>query len=181
MNRDRKEIIIKEIRYWKQTRLLPEQYCNYLLTLYSEGEEDYMKVEDGTTSSRRYIKSILTFFLVQILLMISVVVIYFTDFPFLLQMASGIFCGVIILKIAKKTLNTLPHLAHLYFLISAITMLLILVQITQQVLPGNRIIMLLVILINCSSWLLIGMKFKLKYFIIAGSTGIILGIVFFIY
>lgn len=31
--------IINEIRYWKDTNLLPEQYCDYLLQLYSEGAQ----------------------------------------------------------------------------------------------------------------------------------------------
>ena len=39
MNETRKKIILHEIKYWKQSKLLPEQYCDFLLTLYSGGEE----------------------------------------------------------------------------------------------------------------------------------------------
>lgn len=39
MNVQRKATIINEIKYWKDNRLLPDEYCNYLLALYTEGEE----------------------------------------------------------------------------------------------------------------------------------------------
>ena len=38
MDQQRKQIIIKEIKFWKENRMLPEQYCDYLLSIYSEGE-----------------------------------------------------------------------------------------------------------------------------------------------
>ncbi|MFV8826681.1 hypothetical protein [Alkalihalobacterium sp. APHAB7] len=178
MNQERKEIIIKEIKYWKQTRLLPEQYCNFLLTLYSEGEEEHLKVEEESRSSMD-VKSMSTFFIVQFLLLFIVVVIYFTDFPFLLQMAFGLLCGFLILKIAKKTRNKLPQLAYLYFLMAAIVLLLLLAQVVEQILPGHRIAMMLVILLNCFAWLFIGFKMKLKPFMIGGIAGIILSIAFY--
>ncbi|MFJ7854248.1 hypothetical protein ACIQX3_15905 [Peribacillus frigoritolerans] len=38
MDEMRKKIIIQEINSWKESRMLPEQYCNYLLALYGQGE-----------------------------------------------------------------------------------------------------------------------------------------------
>ncbi|MGL4820278.1 MAG: hypothetical protein ACRC5C_09875 [Bacilli bacterium] len=35
----RKKVIIDEILFWKQSKLLPESYCDFLLTLYSEGDD----------------------------------------------------------------------------------------------------------------------------------------------
>ncbi|WP_209123024.1 hypothetical protein [Alkalihalobacillus sp. BA299] len=179
MNQERKEIIIKEIKYWKQTRLLPEQYCNYLLTLYTEGEEEQLTTNNKRSSVN--IKSMITFFIVQFLLLLSVVVIYFTDFPFLLQMAFGIFCVFLISYIARKTTKYLSQLAHLYLLISAIILLLVIVQSIDQVLPSHRLAMSLVVLLNCIVWLFIGLKFKLKYFMIGGSVGVLLIIIFFLF
>ncbi len=37
MDETRKQIIINEIEYWKEHHLLPEQYCDFLLALYTEG------------------------------------------------------------------------------------------------------------------------------------------------
>ncbi|MBT2665504.1 hypothetical protein J7J00_08340 [Bacillus sp. ISL-4] len=38
MDEMRKKIIIQEINSWKESRMLLEQYCNYLLALYCQGE-----------------------------------------------------------------------------------------------------------------------------------------------
>ena len=38
MDKKRREIIVSEISYWEENRLLPAHYCQYLLTLYTEGE-----------------------------------------------------------------------------------------------------------------------------------------------
>ncbi|EXX91872.1 hypothetical protein BG53_15080 [Paenibacillus darwinianus] len=34
MNEDRRKTIIREIDYWRRSKLLPEQYCDFLLNLY---------------------------------------------------------------------------------------------------------------------------------------------------
>lgn len=39
MNQQRKRIIISEIKYWKHNKLLPAHYCDFLITLYAQGEE----------------------------------------------------------------------------------------------------------------------------------------------
>ena len=39
MNQQRKRMIISEIKYWKQNKLLPEHYCDFLITLYAQGED----------------------------------------------------------------------------------------------------------------------------------------------
>jgi uncharacterized membrane protein len=40
MNAQRKKIIMTEINYWKQNKLLPEHYCDFLITLYTEGNHE---------------------------------------------------------------------------------------------------------------------------------------------
>ena len=40
MNQQRKRIIISEIKYWKQNKLLPDHYCDFLITLYAQGEDE---------------------------------------------------------------------------------------------------------------------------------------------
>ncbi|WP_156323827.1 hypothetical protein [Bacillus sp. JCM 19034] len=39
MRKERKEIVIEEIKHWRKSKLLPEHYCDFLLTLYSEGND----------------------------------------------------------------------------------------------------------------------------------------------
>ncbi|MCG7345110.1 hypothetical protein MHZ92_13270 [Sporosarcina sp. ACRSL] len=40
MNVQRKKIIMAEINYWKQNKLLPEHYCDFLITLYTQGDHE---------------------------------------------------------------------------------------------------------------------------------------------
>jgi hypothetical protein len=84
MNQQRKEIIIKEIEYWKKNRLLKEQYCDYLLTLYSEGEYESREHSNG------FIRRALVTLIPNIMLLVFTVLflfIYFTELPFSLQTA----------------------------------------------------------------------------------------------
>ncbi|MHA7962742.1 hypothetical protein ACX93W_01265 [Paenibacillus sp. CAU 1782] len=38
MEQDRRAIVLKEIQHWSRSKLLPEQYCEFLLNLYSDPE-----------------------------------------------------------------------------------------------------------------------------------------------
>ncbi|TYS59242.1 hypothetical protein FZC74_10940 [Sutcliffiella horikoshii] len=80
MNKQRKETIIQEIKYWKRNRLLPDQYCDYLLALYTEGE--------GVEPAKGRGKLYSTFFacLISLFVPITFLVIYFTEMPVHLQM-----------------------------------------------------------------------------------------------
>ncbi|MDN4607041.1 hypothetical protein [Sporosarcina highlanderae] len=40
MGTERKKIIITEINYWKENKMLPEHYCDFLITLYTQGEQE---------------------------------------------------------------------------------------------------------------------------------------------
>ena len=55
MNVQRKKIIMAEINYWKQNKLLPEHYCDFLITLYTEGdhEQEISATTDSILSKER--------------------------------------------------------------------------------------------------------------------------------
>ena len=38
MNQEQKKLMIQEIRKWKETRILPAEYCDFLMNLYAEGD-----------------------------------------------------------------------------------------------------------------------------------------------
>ena len=86
MNKQRKETIVQEIEYWKRNRLLPDQYCDYLLALYTEGEG----VEQSAKGKG---KLFFIFFacLISLLVPITFLVIYFTELSIDLQMLPIIF------------------------------------------------------------------------------------------
>lgn len=39
MNQERRQIIVREIEHWRRSRLLPDQYCDFLLNLYADPDE----------------------------------------------------------------------------------------------------------------------------------------------
>ncbi|MFC8563584.1 hypothetical protein [Peribacillus frigoritolerans] len=51
MDEMRKKIIIQEINSWRESRMLPEQYCNYLLALY--GQDEIPPSKSNETASKK--------------------------------------------------------------------------------------------------------------------------------
>ncbi|WP_252502925.1 hypothetical protein [Sporosarcina sp. Marseille-Q4943] len=58
MNAQRKKIITAEINYWKQNKLLPEHYCDFLITLYTQGdhEQEISATEAVLSKKKRKLK-----------------------------------------------------------------------------------------------------------------------------
>ncbi|WP_093045566.1 hypothetical protein [Thalassobacillus cyri] len=80
INKNRTEIIIQEIQYWKINRLLPESYCDYLLALYTKGNG----VKNPISFWERMI-FYLRLAVITLLFPISFLVIYFTETAFIMQ------------------------------------------------------------------------------------------------
>src|SRR5699024_8319616 len=94
MDKKRKTTIVNEIRYWKENRLLPEKYCNYLLALYTEGT-DAQTSNDINVKSKNHRNFIdLIFILINLTIVPAIaVVIFFTELDFILSI------GLIILTL----------------------------------------------------------------------------------
>ncbi|MDQ0156352.1 hypothetical protein [Robertmurraya andreesenii] len=174
MDNNRKKIIVNEIQYWKENRLLPEQYCNYLLALYTEGNQPEESTKKSKQRSSKKVQVLL------LLIPIFVFLLYFTELSFDLQIALkgllmliGIF---ITYYFFKKGIQFQVSLV-----ISALMLLLLSVEITTHFYPGVLMPLYLVLFGNCGLWLLTGKKLKLLYFLISGYLGmVVLLISFFI-
>lgn len=56
LNQEQKKLILAEIRTWKESRLLPAEYCDFLQNLYAEGDSfprDEQAQAAGTTGQKR--------------------------------------------------------------------------------------------------------------------------------
>lgn len=92
MDQDRRQIIVREIDHWRRSRLLPDQYCDFLLNLYADQEtvrdtgSQYNSVGKAFGAIQRAtgLQWLLTF---GTFTLISFVVLYFNGFHPLLQMA----------------------------------------------------------------------------------------------
>ncbi|PFG05672.1 hypothetical protein [Bacillus sp. es.034] len=162
----KKETIIHEILLWKQTKMLPEQYCDYLLALYTEGAG----IDDR--ESAEYQKNhFLKGFLVSISsILISLFVIYFTELSIVLQTAIlasfvGLLMGVGIYY-TKKQISSL-----LLYASAACILLLSSMELTERIFEGHSLPLYVTLFLNCFIWIGAGMKWKMKYFTLAGSVG----------
>lgn len=171
MQDQRKMIIVKEIAYWKENKMLPEHYCDYLLTLYTEGNG----VEESKVKKKG--KNIFLFSLLFFLFIpITIFLLYFTELSFILQMAISliflIFCFVGIFLYNKNQLNV-----DIPATVAAIIFLLCSVAIVLKFFSNEIIFLYIILFINCLFWYLCGKRYKLLYFTISALIGVFLLII----
>lgn len=165
MDHDRKKMIIQEILYWKENRMLPEQYCDYLLALYTEGNQP----TQSSKTKRNHQTAISLLPLV--LIPISVFFLYFTELSIDLQIGLSIIfmiTGIIfVYYFSKKGMFYQVPLA-----VTAMILLLSTVELTTAIFPESAGILYAVLVVNCLLWLLAGWRLKLIYFSISGTLGL---------
>jgi len=107
MNQDRRQIIVKEIDHWRRSKLLPDQYCDFLLNLYADQDAIHTNKEQHHTVGKAIAavqratgaQWLLTF---GTFTLISFVVLYFNEFHPLLQMAVVVSAVAVFLRIGQR-------------------------------------------------------------------------------
>jgi len=169
MEDHRKKIIINEINYWKQNRMLPEHYCDYLLNLYTEGSSESAP---EAKKSKISLLNILSVFLIG-LLSLSLFLFYFTELSLILQIATVIIFGISSLisgvyLLTNKNLKLIPLLA------AALVLLITTVQASEIFFPESTYILYIVTIANCLLWIATGIKWQMISFKISGLVGVII-------
>jgi hypothetical protein len=169
MDKARKDLIVKEILYWKDNRMLPEHYCDYLLALYTEGNRPKDKARKAKGF---YFHNIILLLLIPL----SLLLIYFTELSFILQMGLLIFFTItgVSLVIYFTNKGIAPQLP---LAVSALLLLLISVEIASHLFPGNNAALYGALMLNCLLWVGAAWKFHLQYFGISGAVGFIIIII----
>lgn len=168
-------MVVDEIRYWKNHQLLPKEYCDFLLALYTEGEDDSSS-EKKAFPLKAWLTSILVMILLA-LLPISFLVIYFTEISMLMQ--TGLHLIFLIMtafgySYFKKTNSIYVHISIIVFLLLFLIISVYLVKESAQVVSLLHI----TILFNCSLWILLGVWKKVFYLIASGVIGIVMWLLF---
>ncbi|WP_342436814.1 hypothetical protein NSS79_26520 [Paenibacillus sp. FSL L8-0436] len=94
MNLEKREIILREIHYWRRSKLLPEQYCDFLTNLYDDEKE----IKDSNPISLKNLQQgsikiwLFGFGIISLIFLIS---LYFSVFPWPLQLATAL-CVLIV-------------------------------------------------------------------------------------
>jgi len=171
---ERNQIIVNEIKKWQENKLLPETYCQFLLSLYMEGNQKTTEETIQTRSYRSYVKKGLLSFLMMVLLICAIVfVMYFTQLSAGIQVIVLIgFLGISLMSARFYHLKQSPF-AHLYVVLGSFISFISTVVVIDFW-SGNNMYLGAGIILLCLVWILVGWRYRYHYLYIAGATGILL-------
>lgn len=151
--------------------MLPEHYCDYLLTLYSKGEDIQESVERANKSKSLFTDELIFNCLFLIIISLSLVLTYFTHFSFALQTGIltifGIFLFLSILYYQKNGKKKL-----IIYITAAFLLLLYMVQINKFFFHSEMNNLYTLLLINCLLWVVAGIWRKIPFFTISGFVAV---------
>ncbi|MDN4495349.1 hypothetical protein [Ureibacillus aquaedulcis] len=172
----KKKIVLNEILFWKQNKLLPDHYCDFLMTLYTEGNETELEEGIGSQNSIIATEKRSKFILI-ILSCIGTAALLFALFMVsALTWAVGIAVGIIavlLMIFAYRSAKKKEMLSPILHIASALLLFGLSVKVSTEYFPGNQIALYILLITNCLLWLFTGFKFKLLYFSISGVVGLI--------
>jgi len=176
MANSKKKIILNEILFWKQNKLLPDQYCDFLMTLYSEGneielEEDISHKKSIIAKEKRNRLKLLLF--LGILSVVSLAALFLvSELTWLVAIVIGAI-AIILMVMAYRFAKKKEMLAPILHISSALLLFGISVKISKEYFFENQIVLYALLILNCLLWLFTGYKFKLMYFTISGVLGLL--------
>lgn len=175
MSNPRKQIIMNEITFWKKNKMLPEHYCDFLMTLYTEGNHSDEQIKGNASLSikgkeQRKNKA-LTFGLpfAAFLLVVLLFAIEIEGIVIAIVGLAAVASLVAALVMAKRKTVFIPVLQ----LTSALLFLGVSVKISATYFAGNNTALYGLLAMNCLMWVISGLKTKVLYFTISGGFGLI--------
>lgn len=176
MNLQRKRIIMSEIHYWKKNRLLPEHYCDFLLTLYAQGNADAAaeeKIEKAILEKER--SGITKRMILLGLLAISFFALLFiTDnYPVMMISFASVFLVGLLVKVMLSD-SFRSALIPFTYIISAFLLLGISLKVWFVFFENETMVLLGILMLNSILWLFAGRMLRLLYFTISGAAGLLM-------
>ncbi|TFD92317.1 hypothetical protein [Jeotgalibacillus sp. R-1-5s-1] len=171
MNEQRKKIILNEINYWKDRNLLPSHYCDFLINLYSSGEDAEPEKSKSILQKRRITLNSVNIF-VLLFTAILFIVFYFTELSIILQTALILGVSFLLLFIASRK-SVFPFLQVLSRIIVAFAILLLSIEYCAVYFPTSPVVILWVIGLQCVLWSIYGYIRNYQYFTYSGIIGLL--------
>lgn len=161
-------MIVSEIEQWRRSRLLPEQYCDFLLNLYlDEGQEKTKSVLGISSGAVKNSSGKLWLTIFGIIGLISFLGLHFTSFHFWMQtgIAGGFVSILYMLGAAQR--NKHPVVSYLCFGLASVLLLLSgIYLLVLKDMAGTPVIFYAAI---CSLvWILTGISARMPVFHFAG-------------
>lgn len=170
MDKQRKNIILKEIKYWKETNLLPTKYCDYLIALYTEGEGIEEERSDRAKQRGKMIYFDLLFLLLLVLFSLLASYFFANIQHFILSFIIILVILLLHIYYFYKKQSSYVHFAlilfFLHLLIGSTTIIADFV--------ANSIWIHFVTFLNCLVWIGIGFIRKYLYLTLSGFIGIVI-------
>ncbi|WP_277587195.1 hypothetical protein [Psychrobacillus antarcticus] len=182
MSLQRKQIIMNEIAFWKKNKLLPEHYCDFLLALYAQGENQGNELAENASKAvlaKTQKNKLLLYTIVGLLtalLLASLFVVTTAIFIPIILVAIAILS---FLYIAIKLVKNKSIMAPLLFVFSALLLLGLSFKVWDVYFVDHPLLLIGLIFGNCLLWLFSGLLMKLVYFSISGILGLLLIIGYF--
>ncbi|MGN7476602.1 hypothetical protein ACTHOQ_02010 [Solibacillus silvestris] len=174
MSNQKKQIIMNEITFWKQNKLLPEQYCDFLMTLYSEGNQNEEIAGKSKNAVRNVEKrrnwNMAMFF--PVVAIVILLLLFTIQFEWVVIAVAAVFAACCLtgaIYFAKR--NHL--LAIMLQLATALSTLGVTVKVCTTYFAGNNEMLYIFLIVNCIFWLLSGIMMKIVYFTISGVLGLL--------
>lgn len=184
MSKPRKQIILNEILFWKQNKLLPEHYCDFLATLYAEGEQQETEQEKKAKQAVLAKEKRTNIFVTSLLIIVGIFsVIGMFALSAYTAVSAIIAVGATALLFVRAAVVALKHpsLAVLYHIMAALLIFSITIYISATYFPKNDTLLFLALLFNCALWLGIGIKKNLVYFTLSGALAGMIVIGYWLY
>lgn len=179
MSNQRKQIILNEITFWKQNKLLPEHYCDFLMTLYTEGEQEDKIIGNAreAVKAQEKRKGQAWLYIVPLLSIAIVALTFLIDTVLLIAIPAGI-VAIVLAVLGIRILKKNDLLGPVLQLSAAMIILGVSLRVCLTYFQGNNIALYATLIGNCILWLIAGMGLRLVYFTIAGGLGIVAIIVY---
>jgi hypothetical protein len=164
LNQEQKKLIVQEINNWKNSKLLPAEYCDFLLNLYMEGESfsaehkgasgKGQKNRSNTRTSGQMGRILL---ILGALLLFLIFAFNFTSFPQSMQIFSPLVFALISYLLAWQKGRKSPLVRVIWLLVGAVMIVLSgFFYLHTKDLTSDQSSVLAVMTIVCVIWLLSG-------------------------
>lgn len=172
MNEQRKKIVIAEIKYWKQSKLLPDHYCDFLLTLYSGGEDEEDVTANDSMNEQAKASVWKRLFGVSVIGIVLLVAMFLmTSAPLVPTLATISFA--VVLFFGAKWLSREAYDARpVAWTIGSFLLLGASLHAWDVYFHDSLYVLIGFLVLNCLLWLSLGRRTKLLYFTISGFAGL---------
>ena len=178
MSIQRKKVILNEIAFWKQNKLLPEHYCDFLTALYAQGEEDASEVIDEgileKEAKQAKLKKISYTSVLSLITLALLGSLMFITASFIIPILLSGAAILVFTYISIKQLKKHSILSPLLLVFSALLLLGITFKVWEAYFKAEPNLLIMLIAVNCLLWLFSGLRLKLIYFTISGVVGMLL-------